>query len=95
MHMPVATMPVAEKAPAEPALRDDHAAPPVVTARRSGGGDGDGQHDHGGGDGDGRRGWPVPLAVITTVLLAAALTVLGMVVGGIIPNLSGAQLPGA
>jgi hypothetical protein len=94
MHMPVATTPVAREAPAEPALRDDHAVPPELPVRRAGGG-GDGQPGHGGGDGGGRRGWPPVLAVIAIVLLAAALTFVGMVVGGIWANLSGAQLPAA
>jgi hypothetical protein len=51
----------------------------------------------GGGGGGGRperRGWPMWAAIVVAVLLAAVLTLTGMV-AQILANLAGSQLPGA
>ncbi|MPZ96204.1 MAG: hypothetical protein GEU96_15155 [Propionibacteriales bacterium] len=72
---------------------------PVNKPHRTGPGPYGGGGHRPGGDSEGRprrprRNWPVWAAVLVTVLLAAALTVVGMV-AQILANLAGAQLPGA
>lgn len=88
-------MPATLEAP--PALEPrahDRAAPPAVRTRHAGGDVRRPDPPDGGGDGD-RRNWPIGLAIVAIVLLAAALTYVGMIVGGVWPNLAGSQLPGA
>jgi hypothetical protein len=77
-----------EKAPSAPRV-------PRGASGRGGGRDpGGGGGRHGGERSRFRREWPLPLAVVVVVLLAALLTWLGMYTQ-IRANLAGAQLPGA